>query len=437
VVLWSDVGGSFDVGGPNQFTIMDGRQPIPDAGPIPSPSATSYRPTNADPGELFPAPAPAGPHGADLASLKGLNPNGAWKLYVSDDAADDMGSLGGWVLVITTDALAPQADLTPAPLPNAAGWYKSNVSVTLSAADSFGGTAVDHVTYEVFGAQTIPDTNVPGPSTTLLVNSEGTSYVDHTATDGAGNTAAIQTDTFNIDKTKPTITAPQEKFVAVTRLPATSIPVTIYAWLANDPDPGPGAGQDASGLDRYWLQGSTDGGAVQTLTLPTPLAPSDRRYLTPGHTYRFQLAAVDVAGNTGLFASGPEFLLQLIQETVAASVAYTGSWEPRTHAYASGGTTRASSQANATATFTFTGTDACLISTRGTDRGRFQVRVDGGAPAVVDLYHTTLQGRRIVFAATNLSDGPHTIEVTVLGTKNAASSGFRVDIDAFAVLNPT
>jgi hypothetical protein len=46
-----------------------------------------------------------------------------------------------------------------------------------------------------------------------------------------------------------------------------------------------------------------------------------------------------------------------------------------------------------------------------------------------------LQGRRIVFAQTGLTNTTHTIEITVLGTKNAASSGTRVDIDAFAVLS--
>ena len=43
-------------------------------------------------------------------------------------------------------------------------------------------------------------------------------------------------------------------------------------------------------------------------------------------------------------------------------------------------------------------------------------------------------GRRIVFAATGLSNTAHTLQLTVLGTKNPASSGFRVDVDAFAVL---
>jgi hypothetical protein len=38
--------------------------------------------------------------------------------------------------------------------------------------------------------------------------------------------------------------------------------------------------------------------------------------------------------------------------------------------------------------------------------------------------------------STTGSDGPHSIEIRVIGSKNANSSGTRVDVDAFAVLNP-
>ena len=47
----------------------------------------------------------------------------------------------------------------------------------------------------------------------------------------------------------------------------------------------------------------------------------------------------------------------------------------------------------------------------------------------------SLLGRRIVFAATGLSNTAHTLQLTVLGTKNPASSGVRLDVDAFTVLS--
>src|SRR5205814_7081569 len=129
-------------------------------------------------------------------------------------------------------------------------------------------------------------------------------------------------------------------------------------------------------------------------------------YLAPGHSYRFQVSAIDLASNVSTPASGPTFTLALRQDNNAA-IAYTGGWQVRNHAYASGGTTRATSAANQTATFTFSGTSVAWISTRGADRGQAEVYVDGQLKGTVDLYNATLQGRRIVFAANNLGSGQH------------------------------
>jgi hypothetical protein len=274
----------------------------------------------------------------------------------------------------------------------------------------------------------MPNTVVSGPAAIIPITAQGTTEITYHAVDAALNHEVEQHLIVNVDTTKPTITAPKHKFVAVTRLPVDTVPVTVYGWVAEDP----GAG--ASGLDRYWLQSRTDGGPLQNLTLPSLLAPSDRRYLEPGHEYQFQIRAVDVAGYTSSPASfDTAFILELLQDD-DPSVVYSAGWELRNHAYASGGTTRATSQENRTATFTFTGTHVAWISTRADDRGQAEVYVDGVLMGTVDLYNAALQGRRIVFAANDLPAGQHTLEVRVLGTHNPASSGTRVDIDAFAVL---
>ena len=51
--------------------------------------------------------------------------------------------------------------------------------------------------------------------------------------------------------------------------------------------------------------------------------------------------------------------------------------------------------------------------------------IDGVSRGVIDLYSPTLQGRRIVFPADNLTPGQHTIAIKTLGTKHTSSSGFR------------
>lgn len=62
-----------------------------------------FRPTNVydfedDP---FPPPAPAHDGASALTAFDGLNPNGAWQLFVHDDQSGYAGSLDSWELVIT------------------------------------------------------------------------------------------------------------------------------------------------------------------------------------------------------------------------------------------------------------------------------------------------------------------------------------------------
>ncbi len=54
-----------------------------------------YDPTN----DVFAAPAPAGPHGSQLAVFNGSDPNGTWSLFVRDDDGKDLGEIAnGWKL---------------------------------------------------------------------------------------------------------------------------------------------------------------------------------------------------------------------------------------------------------------------------------------------------------------------------------------------------
>jgi hypothetical protein len=87
-----------------------------------------------------------------------------------------------------------------------------------------------------------------------------------------------------------------------------------------------------------------------------------------------------------------------------------------------------------TVTFTFNGTEVGLVSTLGPDRGRVTISVDGGAAQTFDLYAAgALQRARLVGSVSGLGSGTHTATVSVLTTRNAASTGTRVDVDAFVV----
>jgi subtilisin-like proprotein convertase family protein len=64
--------------------------------------AGTYFPTDYAPGDVFSAPAPAGPYGTTLAGLAGT-PNGTWNHYVQDFYTGDAGSIAnGWSLSFIT-----------------------------------------------------------------------------------------------------------------------------------------------------------------------------------------------------------------------------------------------------------------------------------------------------------------------------------------------
>ena len=97
VVLMSDVGGGTDA--VNTTLTFDDTAPAIGTSVV----SGTFRPTNSGTGDPFPAPAPALPHGSALSVFNGVNPNGAWRLFIVDDAGADVGSIaGGWSLNIVT-----------------------------------------------------------------------------------------------------------------------------------------------------------------------------------------------------------------------------------------------------------------------------------------------------------------------------------------------
>jgi hypothetical protein len=95
-----------------------------------------------------------------------------------------------------------------------------------------------------------------------------------------------------------------------------------------------------------------------------------------------------------------------------------------------------SSTANATAqnATALTGTSIALVSTTGPDRGIAQVTLDGTVVGTVDLYSPTLQTGVVVWSKDGLNGVGHTLKLTVTTQKNAASTGNKVDADAYLAL---
>ena len=115
-IILSDAGGGAGLDAAATITLSDAASlQVPDSGMI---DTNSYRPSNFSfVNDTFAAGAPAAPYGNPgpggtpagsdtLASIfNGTDPNGTWRLYVSDDtAASNGGSISGWCLEIGTTA---------------------------------------------------------------------------------------------------------------------------------------------------------------------------------------------------------------------------------------------------------------------------------------------------------------------------------------------
>ena len=123
------------------------------------------------------------------------------------------------------------------------------------------------------------------------------------------------------------------------------------------------------------------------------------------------------------------------RQDAAATVTYGGAgWKAQTTTSAWGGTVKYNATAGRTSATTFTGTAVAFVTTKAKDRGKVTITLDGKVVATLDLYSATTSSRVIAWSSAALKAGSHTVTVTVLGTKNASSTGTRVDVDGFMVL---
>jgi hypothetical protein len=224
------------------------------------------------------------------------------------------------------------------------------------------------------------------------------------------------------DTTAPAVQPPVQALPTGATLGTSAVPTKI-SWSASDD----------SGVAGYTLQRSVDGGSFQAVSLPTATTTKTLQLL-PGSTYQFRVSATDSVGNTSGWTTGPQFLVDPYQEDSAAIV-YAGTWAQQSLTSAYGEAVKYASTKGSTAQFTFTGRNVAWVSTKGPNMGKAAVSVDGVVVSTHNLYNSTVQPRKVIFSQSGLDPAvSHTIAVQVLGTKHSASSGTRVDVDAFVVL---
>lgn len=231
--------------------------------------------------------------------------------------------------------------------------------------------------------------------------------------DGSGTSYASAV--LVVDGTAPLADVAGVRLATSGAISAAGVMPLLVTWSAFDASSGLAAAElqaSPSGVDGSWVTvaSGTDGGTSAVDV--------------GGNSEWFRVNATDAVGNGATSAPSGPWSIGRFHEGAAT---YKGSWSSLP-AGQNWGSVRYSSQYGATAKFTFVGTDVTWISTRGSQRGKAKVYLDGTLIIKVDLYSATTSVRRISFAASGLSAGPHTLKIMV------AKGGKRVDIDGFVVL---
>jgi hypothetical protein len=107
--------------------------------------------------------------------------------FTATDVAGNVSAAG--TALVKLDTTAPVVAATLAPAANPAGFNASDVTVNIAATDA-GGSGVASITYSATGAQPIALTTVAGASASTVVNVDGETTVNYTATDVAGNASS-------------------------------------------------------------------------------------------------------------------------------------------------------------------------------------------------------------------------------------------------------
>lgn len=111
------------------------------------------------------------------------------------------------------------------------------------------------------------------------------------------------------------------------------------------------------------------------------------------------------------------------------AVTYSGSWSNKTEGDAYEDTLKYSSQANAYAEVTFTGTAVRLVTKNGASAGIFDLYLDNVKVATYDSYSPSSVFDMVAYENLSLSSGSHTIKMVATGTKNASSGGYYCHLD--------
>ena len=372
-----------------------------------------------------------GPHSVRAADL---DEDGALDLAVANDGSDSVSVLLG----VGTGTFGAQTTFPAGSVPKsvAIGDLDGDENLDLIASDT-GGNG-DGVTGHPGGAEirvllgngdgtfdaAIAETVGATPYSAVIGRVDADGWLDVATANWDSDTATVLLGVGDRtpppppdDTTPPTITKPSVSVATATV--STAAFNLALAWTASDAD---------SGLASVQIRRSVDGAPSTLVATVAPATTSYRASVAPGHTYRFDLRATDVAGNIADSSTGSIRTTMYNERTSLAT--YAGTWTTLNSSVFLNGHAKASTRAGASVTVKVVGKGIAWIAPRGPRMGSARIYVDGVNKGIVNLYATTNRYRQVAFQAAWPSNGSHTLRIVLLGP----TSHPRVDVDGVIVL---
>ncbi len=119
-------------------------------------------------------------------------------------------------------------------------------------------------------------------------------------------------------------------------------------------------------------------------------------------------------------------------------LAYDGSWNTEKDSSCKDGAMRATHEAEAAASYTFTGNQVRIIGSVGPDGGLADVFIDGEKQlTLVDFWNPAPRHQQVVYSRSGLTNSNHEIKLIARGRGNPISGGTLVNIDGLQVSQAT
>lgn len=275
-------------------------------------------------------------------------------------------------------------------------WVNSPLDVSLFANDGLSG--VSAIRYSLNGGA---EEDYGSP---VRVAGDAIHTLEYASVDGAGNRETTRTATIRLDTTPPVTSSN-----AVSSYVGTAT-VTLSAT------------DTLSGVSKteYRIDGGewTAGASVSIEAVGRHL---------------LEWKSLDAAGNAEETRSATFTVADRYEQT-DSRMYFRGSWSTGTNSSHSGGSWKFASTSGATAYIIFDGTGVDLIGAKGPAYGQAIVRVDGGAPMVLDYYNPTYIFNRTLLSLRDLEDTEHILTVDWSPVKNELSTGHYIGLDAVDII---